>query len=177
MIELLAGPWGPLVIFTMRVMDVTLGTLRLVYVTRGARGLAATLGFGEILIWITAAGSTILNFTSPLHVLAYASGFAAGTWVGMWLEERAPVGTSTVQVFCRGRDSGVADALRGMGLGVTEVAGEGLDGPVDIVSTVVKHQLVPRVLETVDAEAPQAFVTVYAAQVRRGWFPGTVRKK
>lgn len=177
MMELLAGPWGPLVIFVMRVMDVTLGTLRLVYVTRGARILASILGFVEILIWITAAGNTILHLTSPLHLVGYAGGFGVGTWVGMWVEQRLPVGTATVQAFCRGRDSGIADALRRMGLGVTEVEGEGLEGPVDIISTVVQRHLVPQVIETIEGEDADAFVTVYATQARRGWHPGAVRKK
>jgi uncharacterized protein YebE (UPF0316 family) len=177
MMELLAGPLGPGVIFSMRVVDVSLGTLRLVYVTRGARLLASILGFVEILIWITAAGSTILNLTSPLHLVGYAGGFGVGTWVGMWLEGKVPVGTATVQAFCRGRDGAVSDALRRMGLGVTELDGEGLEGPVDVVSTVVPRQHVPRVIQTIEAEDPDAFVTVYATEARRGWYPSMVRKK
>ncbi len=173
--ELLAGPWGPLLIFFLRIVDVSLGTLRIVYVTRGARLPAALLGFAEVLVWIAAAGSAILNLTSPLHVLGYAAGFGAGTWVGVWLEAKVPVGISTVQAYSD-RGPGLARALRGLGLGVTEMKGEGLEGPVDVVSTVVRRRLVPRVIQTMEAEDPAAFIAVYEARARRGRFPGIVRK-
>lgn len=176
MIELLSGPFGPLVIFFLRVTDVSLATVRVVLVTRGARLPASLLGFLEILIWITAAGAAIQNLTSPLHVLGYAGGFGAGTWMGMWLEERFPLGTATVQAYCREQESGVPDALRSLGLGVTEMEGEGLGGPVDVVSTVVPRREVPRVIETIESLDSDAFITVSDARVRRGWFPPEHRK-
>lgn len=132
MMELLAGPLGPLLIFLLRVADVSLGTVRLVLITRGARLPAAFLGVVEALIWITAVGSVILNLTSPWHVLGYACGFGAGTWVGLWLDE--------------------------------------------VVSTVVKRQMVPRVIQAIEAQDADAFITVYDARVRRGWFPQALRK-
>lgn len=176
MIELLAGPLGPVLIFFLRVVDVSMGTMRFLLITRGARLAPSLLGFVEILIWITAAGAAIRNLTSPLHVVGYAAGFGAGTWVGIWLEGKLALGTATVQAFCRDRDPGIAEALRGMGLGVTQMEGEGLGGPVDVLSTVVRRQRVPRVIETIEARDPDAFITVYEARARRGWFPEEMRK-
>lgn len=176
MIELLAGPYGPLVIFCLRVVDVSLGTTRFLLMTRGTRLPAALLGFFEVLIWVTAAGAAIRNLTSPLHVVGYAAGFSAGTWVGIGLEERLALGTSTVQAFSKAGSGAVAAGLRALGVGVTEVEGEGLEGPVDIVSTVVRRQAVPRVIETIEASDPEAFITVYDAQVRGGRFPELRRK-
>lgn len=175
-IELLAGPVGPLVIFGMRVCDVSLGTVRLVLVTRGTRAPAAVVGFFEVLIWITASGSAILNITSPLHLLAYAGGFATGTWVGMWLETKIPMGTATVQAFCRGEGSSVSAALRTLGLRVTDTKGEGLEGPVDIVSTVVHRRVVPLVVDTIESHDPDAFIAVYDARVHRRRFAALRRK-
>lgn len=176
MIELLAGPIGPLVIFVMRVCDVSLGTVRLVLVTRGMRGPAAIVGFFEVLIWITASGTAIMNLTSPLHVLGYAGGFAAGTWVGVWLEGKIPMGTATVQAFCRTENSSISGALRAMGLRVTETKGEGLEGPVDIVSTVVARRVVPIVVETIESHDPDAFIAVYDARIHRRRL-GALRRK
>jgi hypothetical protein len=76
MIELLAGPYGPLVIFSLRFVDVSLGTMRFLLVTRGQRAPAALIGFVESLIWITAAGAAIQNLSSPLHLVGYAGGFS-----------------------------------------------------------------------------------------------------
>lgn len=176
MLELLAGPWGPLVIFGLRIVDVSMGTTRFLLVTRGARLPASVLGFFEILVWIVAAGAAVRNLASPWHVVGYAAGFAAGTAVGMWLEEKLALGTATVQAFCRDPRPDVGRALREAGFGVTEVEGEGLEGRVDIISTVVRRRQVPRVLQTVEAADPGAFIAVYETQVRRGWL-GTGRRK
>lgn len=169
MIDLLAGPWGPLVIFLLRVVDVSLGTTRLLLLTRGHRAGASLLGFVEILFWITAAGSAIRNLDSPWHVVGYAGGFATGTAVGMWLEAKLAIGTTTVQAICRRPAPAVATALRRLGFGVTELQGEGLEGPVDVVSTVVPRRVTPRVIQTIEIEDPDAFITLYDTQARRGW--------
>lgn len=176
MIDLLAGPWGPVVIFVLRVIDVSLGTMRFLLLTRRARIAPPMLGFIEVLIWITAAGAAIRNLNSPLHLIGYAGGFGAGTWVGMWLEERIALGTVTVQAYCRKPQSGVATKLRALNLGVTEIEGRGLGGPVDIISTVVRRQLVPRVIESIETQDPDAFVAVYDARAHGGWFPRARRK-
>ncbi len=176
MIELLAGPFGPVLIFVLRVVDVSMGTTRFLLVTRGARLPASLLGFVEVLIWITAAGAAIRTLASPLHVVSYAAGFGAGTWVGMWLEGKLALGTTTVQAYSRGASDGVARALRSLGVGVTVVEGVGLEGPVEIVSTVVRRQIVPQVIETMEAGDPDAFITVYDARARGGWFPELRRK-
>lgn len=176
MLELLSGPAGPLVIFCLRVIDVSLGTMRFLLVTRGQRIPASAIGFVEILVWITAAGAAIQNLSSPLHLVGYAGGFSTGTWVGMWLEERLALGTATVQAFCTARETGVAGALRAAGIGATQSLGEGLDGPVQIVSTVVHRKAIPRVIATIEAVDPDAFIAVYDARVRRGWLP-KVRSK
>lgn len=176
MIELLAGPFGPVLIFLLRVVDVSMGTMRFLLVTRGARLPASLLGFVEILVWVTAAGAAIQNLTSPLHLVGYAAGFGTGTWAGMWLEERLALGTATVQAFCRERDAGIAEALRALGLGATKMEGKGLHGPVDVVSTVVRRQMIPRVVETIEESDPDAFITIYDARIRRGWVPDARRK-
>jgi uncharacterized protein YebE (UPF0316 family) len=176
MIELLAGPYGPLVIFSLRFVDVSLGTMRFLLVTRGQRAPAALIGFVESLIWITAAGAAIQNLSSPLHLVGYAGGFSFGTWSGVWLEERLALGTATVQAFCGEGDTDVVGALRALGIGVTKSVGEGLDGPVQVISAVVQRQALPRVIKTIETVDPDAFITVYDARVRRGWLPKLRRK-
>lgn len=177
MIDLLAGPWGPLIIFVMRVGDVSLGTLRVRLITRGSRVLAPLISFVEILIWLLAAGAALQNLTSPLHIAAYAGGFAGGTALGVWLEQKLALGLSTVQAVCRHDGGDVADGLREMGLGVTEVRGEGREGGVDIVSTVVRRRKIPEVIGAIERIDPDSFITVYDdTHVRRGWVPTGRRK-
>ncbi|MDP2496506.1 MAG: DUF5698 domain-containing protein [Candidatus Palauibacterales bacterium] len=177
MIELLAGPWGPVLIFLLRVGDVSLGTLRVRLVTRGSRVIAPLVSFVEILIWVLAAGAALQNLSSPLHVVGYAAGFAGGTALGVWLEEKLALGLSTVQAICRDGGDAVASGLRDLGVGVTAVRGEGREGSVDIVSTVIRRRDVPEIIDEIERIDPDVFITVYDdTHIRRGWIPTGRRK-
>jgi uncharacterized protein YebE (UPF0316 family) len=89
----------PALIFVARVCDVTLGTLRIIFLSRGRRKLAPLLGFFEVLIWIVVIGQLVQHLHSVTAYLCYAGGFAAGNFVGMWLEERLALGTFLLRVI------------------------------------------------------------------------------
>jgi uncharacterized protein YebE (UPF0316 family) len=167
---LFALPFGPLLIFAMRVADVSLGTVRLITLVRGNRLLAAAIGFVEVLIWIVAVGSVLQHLTSPYHIVGYAGGFAAGTYVGVTVEGYLALGTVVVRAIIPDESDGAtAHQLRQAGYAVAEVDGRGRDGPVDILNTVVDRKEAPRVIETIEAHAPRSFVTVEEVRtVRRG---------
>jgi uncharacterized protein YebE (UPF0316 family) len=171
---LFAGPWGPLVIFCLRIVDVSMATTRTLLAMRNARLAVPVIGFFEVLIWIFAVGSAIRNLGSPWHVLGYASGFAVGNVVGLWLEEKLAMGLATIQIVSRAEGVQLAGALRERGFGVTEFDGRGRDGKVEVTHTVVKRRQIDEVLEVVDRLAPDAFVSVEEPRaIRRGWmFPG-----
>lgn len=171
MTELLAGPWGPVLIFGMRLVDVSLRTLRVKLIASGARWTASLLGFFGILVWLLAAGGAMQNLSSPLHVVAYAGGFAAGTALGMQLEAMLALGVSKVQAVSPQQGEEVADGLREQGLGATAVEGEGREGAVTIVSTVVPRKRIPHAVQTIERHDPDAFITVHDdTRTRRGWY-------
>lgn len=170
MMEFFAGPWGPLLIFALRVVDVSMATVRMLMVVRGARAIAAVISFFEILIWVVAAGAVIQNLASPLHAVGYAAGFASGTAVGMWLESKLALGVCSVRVFSTHSQRQLAETLRDQGYGVTEQDGRGREGPVAILHAVVRRRDVRDVTRTVERHDPDAFVTVqHDAFVQRGW--------
>lgn len=177
MLEFLAGPWGPALIFALRVVDVSMGTIRVLTIMRGARSLAALISFFEILIWIVAAGAVIQNLTSPLHAFGYAGGFAAGTAVGMWLEGKLALGVCSVRVFSTHSQQELVETLRERGFGVTEQEGRGREGPVAILHAVVRRRDVRDVTRTVEQHDPDAFVTIQNdAVVHRGWLYAAKRR-
>jgi uncharacterized protein YebE (UPF0316 family) len=175
--QLLGGPWGPLVIFAFRIVDVSLATLRMLFSVRGQRMLVPLIGFFEVLIWLFAAGSAIRYLNSPLHVLGYAGGFAAGTVVGLWVEEKLAFGLATVRIISAHGGVELADDLRARGFGVTEFAGEGREGKVEVVYTVARRSEIRGILEAADLWDPEAFVTVEEPRsIRRGWLLQKRRK-
>jgi uncharacterized protein YebE (UPF0316 family) len=177
MMEFFAGPWGPALIFALRVVDVSMGTMRVLTVVRGARSLAALISFFEILIWVVAAGAVIQNLSSPLHAVGYAGGFAAGTAVGMWLEGKLALGVCSVRVFSTHSQQALVETLREQGYGVTEQEGKGREGPVAILHAVVRRRDVRDVTRTVEKYDPDAFVTIQNdAVVHRGWLLAAKRR-
>lgn len=155
------GTLGVVVLIVgLRIVDVSAGVLRVMLLVRSRRWAATGIGFVESLTWLIAAAAVFGALDTPVKAIAYAGGFAAGTFVGSWLEGKIAVGKSVVRVFQEAGDDTVARALREAGFGVTEVQGEGLRGPVTILFSVVQRRRATEAMRIVAAHSPNAYVTV-----------------
>ena len=166
--DLFALPYGPLVILCLRIVDVSLDTLRVLFVVRGRKAIAGGIGFFQAMIWIFAVGNAIKHLDSVWHILGYAGGFGLGTIVGVTIENALAYGLSTVRIVSRHAGVEIAQALRDRGFGVTEMAGIGRDGSVEIINSVVQRQDLDVVMRIVDQWDDTAFVTVEEPKVLRG---------
>ena len=174
---LLMSSLGPLLIFFMRIVDVSLGTVRMLLIMRGQKVWAPVIGFFEVLVWLLAAGTAIQHLESPWHVLGYAGGFAAGNLVGILIEQRLAFGFASVQVFAPSHGQELADALRAFGHGVTQLQGRGRQGPVDLLMSIVKRRDLPAISALVNDLAPESFVTVEEPNaIHHGWLFSKRRK-
>lgn len=161
---------GGLLIFCLRLTDVTLGTLRILMTVRGRKPMAALIGFIEVTIFILAISRVVRNVGNVWNVLGYSGGFAAGTLVGMTIEEHLALGWTVVRVISTDLSKRIADALRQAGYGVTEMSGQGMRGSVEIYEIVVRRADMPRVLQMIDKVDEKAFITVEESRrVYRGW--------
>ena len=151
---------GGLLIFAARVVNVSMGTVRSVVAVRGQKYLATVIGFFETLIFILAISNVLQNVGNIWNVLGYCGGFAAGTLVGLILEEKLALGYVTVQAISQSDGATVASTLRDAGYGATEVVGKGLAGNVYVVTTVVKRRNVSDIVALVNKVDKHAFVTV-----------------
>jgi uncharacterized protein YebE (UPF0316 family) len=175
--ELFGGPYGPLVIFGLRIIDVSLATLRMLMIMRGRKLLAPLIGSVEVLVWIFAVGNAIRYLESPLHLLGYAGGFACGNYVGIKVEEKLALGTAAVRILSRHGGVEIAEALRERGFGVTEFAGYGKEGSVEMVYAVLHRRDLPSIYEQVQLWDPDAFITVEEPRaIQRGWMFNGRRK-
>jgi uncharacterized protein YebE (UPF0316 family) len=182
---LFALPYGPFVIFAMRIVDVSLGTVRMILMVRGYRALSAPIGFLEVLVWVVAVGNALQFLGSPYHLVGYAGGFAAGTYVGVTVEGYLALGTVVVRaIIPDDADGSTARTLRENGYAVTELDGRGREGPIDVLNTVVERGEAPGVVALIESHAPRSFITVEETRTtRRGSMhplrhrrPGQVRK-
>jgi uncharacterized protein YebE (UPF0316 family) len=163
---------GGLVIFALRVLSVTIGTVRTLLTVRGLKLASAAMGFVEVLIFVLAISQVITDIGNIWNVLGYCGGFAVGTIVGMALEDKLALGFAVVRIMSTTRWPEIIQALRGGGYGATKVIGEGKDGPLGIVYTVVRRKEVRDVVQMCEQLDQQAFITVEdAGRVYRGFLP------
>jgi uncharacterized protein YebE (UPF0316 family) len=160
------------VIFAARICDVTLDTLRIIYVSRGLKILAASIGFFEVLIWLFAITQIFSNLSNPVYYISYAGGFAMGNYIGILIEERMAIGTVVIRIITQ-KDAGeLIDVLKNDGYGVTHVDAQGLLGPVKVIFTIVKRKDIEHVLKLIRKCNPLAFFTIEDVRsVRKGVFP------
>lgn len=162
----------PLLIFLARIADVSLGTVRLVFVARGFKHLAPVAGFFEVLIWILAIGQIMQNLTNPLCYLGYAGGFAMGNFVGIHIAERLSLGVVLVRVVTQKEAGDLIARLREQQYGVTTMDGQGASGPVKIIFTIVRRREAAAVVQLVKKFNPQAFYSIEEVDsVEQGVFP------
>src|SRR5512140_3499066 len=128
---------GALTIFGLRIADMSMDTLRMLFVVRGRKGIAWTLGFCQSIIYVIAISRVLSNLSNPLTVLGYAAGFATGNVLGMLVEERLAVGHIQLQIVTRRHGVAMAKALREGGYGVTEISARGRDGTVRLLTASV----------------------------------------
>lgn len=150
----------PVLIFLARVMDVTLGTIRVIFIARGMRMLAPIFGFFEVLIWLVVISQIFTNLTHWINYIAYATGFAAGNYVGMVLEHRLAIGKAILRVITRVDAEQLAEVLREKKYVLTTIDGEGHEGPVKILFMVVSRVQLPGLIELIKKYNPRAVYTI-----------------
>ena len=162
----------PILIFFARVFDVTLGTVRIIFIARGKKFLAPLLGFVETFVWIVVVSQIVKSITGIWAFVGYAAGFAAGTLVGMFIEDRLAIGTLIVRTILAGDTLPLIQRLRAAGYGVTCVPGEGAQGPVTVIYTIIKRKDIQAVMTIIHTLHPHAFLSIEQVQTaQEGIFP------
>lgn len=175
-----------LLIFFARIVDVSLGTMRMVSVINGRRRMALCIGFFEVLIWILVVAKVVDAAPDhPLLAVAYAAGFAAGNFIGITIEGKIAFGGEVIRVFTRKGDD-MAQDLRNAGFRVTRFEGAGRDGPISLLFIKIerrKHKALTTLVRDIDPDCfytveplRQASLPAAAAAPIGGWRAVFVRK-
>lgn len=160
-----------LAIFALRVADMALDTIRVLFVVRGRKKLAWGLGFFQSLLFVIAISQVLGNLNNVLSIVAWAAGFATGNVVGMVIEERMAIGHIQFTIISSARGAAVAEELRKNGYAVTEIPARGRGGMVTLLQCNVLRKDMDNI-ETIVLEAdPEAFVTADEVRpIRRGYW-------
>jgi uncharacterized protein YebE (UPF0316 family) len=170
--ELFAWIILPLLIFIARVADVSLGTIRVIFIARGLKYFAPFVGFFEIIIWLLAIGQIMQNLSNPVCYIAYAGGFAMGNYVGIWIAEKLSLGVVLIRVITSKDASELIEYLKTAKYGVTSVDAQGSAGKVQVVFTIIRRREVASVVNLIKQFNPKAFYTIEEVGfVEEGIFP------
>ena len=155
----------PILIFLARICDVSIGTVRIVYVSKGLKLLASVLGFIEVSIWILAISQIFKHLDNIACFLAYGAGFATGNYIGIMLEEKLSIGIVIMRIIPRDDASELISYLKSQNFGLTVVDGEGSVGKVKVIFSVIQRQDITKVVNIINCYNPNAFYSVEDVKV------------
>jgi len=150
----------PALICLARIIDVSIGTMRIVFLSRGMKNLAPVLGFFEVIIWLMAISQVMKHMDSWINYVAYGLGFALGNYFGMVLEERISLGHSMLRILTRKPAHALIRHFREQGYRMTYLDAEGLKGPVQILFTIAPRKKLNELLGAVRRYNPDAVYSV-----------------
>jgi uncharacterized protein YebE (UPF0316 family) len=155
-------PWLliAILIFFARILDVGLGTMRIIFISRGFKYLATTVSFFEILIWLFAITQIMKNLNNYAYYVAFAGGFASGTFVGIWIENKLAMGVAIIRIITQNNTSSLIKRLKDERCGLTVIQGQGLFNPVEIIFMIAKRNRIKGILGIVKELNPDAVYTI-----------------
>lgn len=150
----------PIFIFFARVLDVSINTIRIIYVLAGKKYMATILGFFESLIWLLAIRQIFEHLDNIYSYIAYPAGFACGILVGMKIEERIALGKLVIRIITSEDIALFKEHLINKNIRFTIISSEGLKGPETILFTVIKREELEELEGIIRRDIPFAFYTV-----------------
>ncbi len=167
----------PLLIMVARMADQSMGTLRVVFVSKGNKYLAPLVGFFESIIWLLAVSQILKHIDNPLNTIAYGAGFAFGSYLGMTLEEKMSIGRVIVRAVCTRNAEQLIAAIRERHFGLTVVDGNGSKGSVKMLFSVIERTDLSDLIALINEWNPNAFYSIEEVKVaKEGVFrPGAGR--
>jgi uncharacterized protein YebE (UPF0316 family) len=151
----------PILIFFARIMDVSLGTIRIIFISRNLRYIAPFIGFFEVMIWLLAVRQIMLgDHLNIVCFIAYSAGFASGTFVGMYLENILSIGKVLIRVITKGDSARLERFLSSEGFGLTSIDAQGTKGPVKMLFSIIERHDIPHIISLIEKFDPKAFYTI-----------------
>ncbi len=188
-----AYTWGilPLLIFFTRIIDVSLGTLRIIFINRSLSCYATISAFFEVLVWLMVLRQVFQRLDNPLCFIAYAAGYAAGNYIGIIIENMVSIGKVLIRIITGKQADELVAYLQSAGYGLTVVDAEGAKGPVKAIFTIIERKDIESIVAIIKKFNPRSFysvedvrfvsesVTPYRLPAPRRWtnFYSRMRKK
>lgn len=167
----------PLLIFLGRIADQSMGTLRVIFISKGYKYLAPLIGFFESIIWLLAVSQIMQHLDNIVCFVAYGAGFGMGNYVGILLEEKLSLGNVIIRVILRSDSPELIAHLRETGFGFTLLNAEGSQGSVKVLFLVIRRQKAQHLIGILNKFNPNAFYTIEDVKaVKEGVFSPAAKR-
>ena len=152
----------PLLVFLARIVDVSLATVRIIFINKGHKIWAPILGFFEVFIWVVVVARLLSGESSFCIYFSYALGFSVGTYVGILLDEKLCVGKVMVRLIVKKNNKEVLFNLKEKGFTFTIINAESgrEKKKVIVLFSVIHRKKVNTFLEVVNKTNPKAFYSI-----------------
>lgn len=157
----------PLLIFLARICDVSINTVRIIYMLGGRRFTSTMLGFFEAFIWLMAIRQIFAHLDNWICYIAYPAGFASGIFVGMIIEEKIAYGKVVVRIITRKDTSEFLGYLNAQKIRYTKIEAHGPDGEESVTFSVLDRERLDDLLLNLKKTLPTAFYTVEGVKAAR----------
>lgn len=161
-------------VFLVRILDVSLGTVRTLLTVKGKTKYASITGFFEILIWFLVVQEALTTDESSLLIaISYAGGFATGTYIGGFISQKFIKGNLGVQVVTNEKNRAMIDLLRkeGFAVSVIDVTGHDENDAKFMLFIEIDNFRLSRLEYLVKSVDPKAFIVVNETKlVQNGYF-------
>lgn len=159
-----------LMIMSLRIIDVSLGTIRTIITVQGKKYVAGAIGFIEVTIWVVAITSVMSHLDNLVNIVAYSGGFALGTIIGITLEQKLGSGFVWLNIISMNYPDDITTVLRKNNFGVTLIPGEGASGGVTVLLVLIPRKRQREVMTLIEDIDPKAFITVQSSIPHRGGY-------
>jgi len=162
----------PVLIVLARICDVSLGTIRIILIGKGYKGVAPFIAFFEVLIWIIVVSRILQNLDKIQFYFAFAFGFALGTFIGMKIENRLSLGQLVIRIISNQDYTHLIETLTKNNFNFTTMDAKGKFGPVKIIFTVIKRHSLSKAIKIIESSENSAFYTIEDIRYVKGSLPG-----
>ncbi|MCL6087042.1 MAG: DUF5698 domain-containing protein [Actinobacteria bacterium] len=159
-------------------MDVTLGTIRINFIVRRRKFIAAAIGFFEVTIFVAVIARVIQDLNNNIYgIFAYGAGFAAGTLIGITISDKLSRDLISTNIISKNKADEIEECLRKEGFGATCYKGFGREGDVKIINVVCRQTHFSRLNKIISGIDPETFVASHTLENLRGGFMYGLKKK
>lgn len=170
--------WEIALIFFAKVIEVSISTLRIIYINKGYRKLGSILSLIEIFLWVFIASRVIIGVQeAPLKGIIYGLGFATGVYLGSILESYLAVGKIYIQaIIMREEANKVVSVLREAGYGVTVVSAQGKIKSRKVLMIFASRKNKDKIIDLILKLDDDALITANEISMVKGGYAKSFRK-